>query len=186
MRALCDYLDQLQGTLAKLPRQTIQEIAEILYKAYAEGQKVLLMGNGGSASTASHLACDLQKGIGSLKGKGFKALAITDSLPLLTAWGNDTAYDNIFVEQIQTWAQPGDIVIAISGSGNSPNILRGVQAAREKNAVTIGWAGFEGGKLKDLVDHCLVVPSDNMQRIEDIHLVIGHAIFTCLMSKILA
>jgi len=184
MKVLTDYLGQLQKTLADLPCEIVQQMADLLYKAYQEGRQVFLMGNGGSASTASHLACDLQKGIGSLEGKGFRALAITDSLPIITAWANDSAYEDIFAEQLRGWVEPGDIVIAISGSGNSPNVLKGVQVARQKGGVTFGWTGFEGGRLKALVDYCLIVPGDNMQRIEDVHLVVGHAIFTCLMHRI--
>jgi D-sedoheptulose 7-phosphate isomerase len=184
MEAIRAYLDDVSRLVAELPAERIGAIVDRLLKAYDDGKQLLLLGNGGSASTASHLMNDFQKCIYLTGGKPFKALALTDSASLITAWANDTAYDNIFAEQVRTWAQPGDIVIAISGSGNSPNVLQAVRTARECGAWTLGLAGFQGGKLKDLVDECITVPCDNMQRIEDIHMVAGHLLFWRMMGRL--
>ena len=178
------YLDEVSGLSASLPAQQLERLVDRLLDAYDEGRQLFLLGNGGSAATASHLLADFQKCIYMAGGKTFRALAVTDSIPLITAWANDTHYDNVFAEQLRPWVQPGDLVIAISGSGNSPNVLRAVQVAREMGAWVLGLAGFEGGRLKDLVDESIVVPCDNMQRIEDCHMVIGHLLFWRLMGRI--
>src|SRR5437588_7583137 len=178
------YLDSVSRLIAELPAEPMVRIVDRLMEAYDSGRRLLLLGNGGSAATASHLVADFQKCIYLGGGKTFQALAITDSVPLITAWANDTSYENVFAEQVRTWARPGDLVIAISGSGNSPNVLRAVEVARACGAYTIGLAGFEGGKLKPLVDECVVVPSDNMQQIEDVHMVIGHILFRRMMERI--
>ena len=109
-----------------------------------------------------------------------KAFALTDNVPLLSAWANDTAYENIFAEQLENLVETGDIAIGISGSGNSQNVLNGVKVAKAKGASTIGIIGFDGGKLKRLVDLAIVVPNDNMEQVEDIHLLLAHIITTCL------
>jgi D-sedoheptulose 7-phosphate isomerase len=184
MDAIRGYLNEVSGLVAELPVERIAAIVDRLIRAYDDGKQLLLLGNGGSAATASHLMNDFQKCIYLTGGKPFRALAITDSVSLLTAWANDASYEAVFAEQIRTWAGPGDIVIAISGSGNSPNVLSAVRVARECGAWTLGLAGFQGGKLKDAVDECLVVPCDNMQRIEDVHMVIGHLLFWRMMGRL--
>ncbi len=116
-----------------------------------------------------------------MKGRRrFRVLSLTDNIPVMTAWANDARYEDIFAEQLRNFVEKGDIVLAISGSGNSPNILNGLKVARETGAYTIGLTGFQGGKMKDLCDLCLVVPSDNMQFIEDLHVCISHSIFTAV------
>jgi len=105
-------------------------------------------------------------------------------VPALTAWANDTDYSRVFAEQLVNFVNPGDVVIAISGSGNSPNILQGVAAAAERHALTIGLTGFQGGRLKDLVDFCIVVPSENMQQVEDLHMILAHVIYTDLRERL--
>jgi D-sedoheptulose 7-phosphate isomerase len=157
-----------------------------LLRAYEEGRRIFLFGNGGSASLASHFACDLGKGtvIHGDHGKRFQAIALTDNLALLTAWANDSSYDDVFAEQLRNLIQPGDVAFAISGSGNSPNVLLALQVAREFGALNIGLGGFQGGKMKALCDICMVVPSDNMQIIEDLHVGIAHALFTIVRYRI--
>ena len=167
-----------------MPTEQISEFVQILKHAWKNEQQVLICGNGGSGSLASHLACDLQKGLGCLTDRKFKAMAITDSLPLLTAWANDTDYSNIFAEQVSTWAKPGDVLVAISGSGNSPNIIRALEAAKLAGVKTVGVTGMGGGKLAGLADIAIIVPSNNMQQIEDVHLVITHLVYTCLHREI--
>ncbi len=174
------YFAEVSATLNKLPVDTIITIVEIIENARVNGNQLFIFGNGGSAATATHFACDLSKG-GIVEGKSrIRAISLCDNLPLMTAWGNDTAYEYIFSEQLANLVQPGDIVIGISGSGNSPNVLNGMKVAQEKGGKTIGFSGFDGGKLKDMVDIPLVVPNHCMEQIEDIHLVLEHVITTCM------
>jgi D-sedoheptulose 7-phosphate isomerase len=184
MQQIRAYLDEVSDLIAGLPAQQLDGIVARLMKAYDEGRQLFLLGNGGSAATASHLLADFQKCIYLAGGRPFRALAVTDSIPLITAWANDTHYDNVFAEQLRPWVQPGDLVIAISGSGNSSNVLRAAQVARELGAWVLGLAGYQGGRLKELVDECIIVPCGNMQRIEDCHMVIGHVLFWRMMGRI--
>lgn len=184
MEKIRAYLDEVSELIASLPVETIDGFVTRLMDAYDEGRQLFLLGNGGSAATASHLLADFQKCIYMAGGRTFRALAVTDSIPLITAWANDTHYDNVFAEQLRPWVQPGDLVIAISGSGNSPNVLRAVQVARELGAYVLGMAGYEGGRLREMAEECIVVPCDNMQRIEDCHMVVGHVLFWRMMGRI--
>ena len=179
-----EYFDIVTRAMAALPLHSIAQVTEALLKAYDDGKMVYLFGNGGSAALASHLACDLGKGTINGNGKRFRVLALTDNVPLMTAWANDSHYHDIFAQQLFNLVAPGDIAFAISASGNSPNVLRGLEVAKEAGAVTIGLTGFRGGKLRDVCDPCVIVPSDNMQVIEDLHLSVAHAVFTTIRSKI--
>jgi D-sedoheptulose 7-phosphate isomerase len=178
------YFGCLSQTVKRLPLESIEKIAGILLGAYDAGHTVYLFGNGGSAALASHFACDLGKGTSNGGGKRFRVLALTDNIPLMTAWANDSGYEDIFAEQLANLVRPEDVAFAISGSGNSPNVLRALTVAREAGAITVGLTGFQGGKMKELCDVCMVVPSDNMQIIEDLHLCAAHALFTYIKAKI--
>jgi len=178
------YFDCLSNTITNLPFDSIDVVAEILVRAYVDSRMIYLFGNGGSAALASHFACDLGKGAVNGTGKRFRVLALTDSVPMITAWANDANYDDIFAEQLANFAKPHDVAFAISGSGNSPNVLRGLRTAKELGATTVGLTGFSGGKLKDLCDICVIIPSDNMQVIEDLHLCVAHAMFTTIRRRI--
>jgi D-sedoheptulose 7-phosphate isomerase len=178
------YFGCLSQTVKKLPFERIEEIAGILMGAYDAGHMVYLFGNGGSAALASHFACDLGKGTLNGGGKRFRVLALTDNIPLMTAWANDSGYEDIFAEQLASLVRPEDVAFAISGSGNSPNVLKALSVAREAGAITVGLGGFQGGKMKELCDVCMVVPSDNMQIIEDLHVCAAHALFTSIKAKI--
>jgi D-sedoheptulose 7-phosphate isomerase len=184
MDEIRSYLNEVAGLIADLPVDQLSRLVDRLMEAYDEGRQLFLLGNGGSAATASHLLADFQKCIYMAGGKPFRALAVTDSVPLITAWANDTHYDNVFAEQLRPWVQPGDLVIAISGSGNSPNVLRAVQVARELGAYVLALAGYEGGRLKEMADEAIVIPCNNMQRIEDCHMVVGHLLFWRMMGRI--
>jgi D-sedoheptulose 7-phosphate isomerase len=178
------YFDELQRIMASFPKDGINQIADTLVRANESGRMVYLFGNGGSASLASHLACDLGKGTAYCNGgKRFRALALTDNLPTLTAWANDSNYEDIFSEQLRNFVQPHDVAFAISGSGNSKNVLNALQVAREVGATTVGISGFQGGKMKALCEICVVIPSDNMQIIEDVHLAMAHSIFRIVYSR---
>lgn len=178
------YFDDLVQVIANMPLQAIDQIVSVLLDAYESSRTIFLFGNGGSAALASHFACDLGKGAANGSGKRFQALALTDNVPLMTAWANDANYEDIFAEQLATFVQPDDIAFAISGSGKSPNVLKALKVAREARAFTIGLTGYKGGHLKDLCDVCLIVPSDNMQIIEDLHLSVTHAVLAALRAKI--
>lgn len=180
------YIEEARKLVGMLPLVDIRRVAEVLYQAWLRGSKVILLGNGGSAATASHFANDLNKGCAVPGKHRFSAIALTDNVPLITAWGNDTVYENVFAEQLPNFLRPGDVVVAISGSGNSPNVLKAVQMARASGALTLGFTGFRGGKLVGLVDYCIVVPSDCMEQIEDMHLLLEHCICTALRKRIAA
>ena len=184
------YLDELKTLLDNLPLAQVRRAAEVLFRAYETDHTLFIFGNGGSAALASHMASDLGKathvpGPTSLQGvKRLKVLALTDNVPLLTAWANDSSYENAFAGQMENFIQAGDVALAISGSGNSPNVLRALELARRAGASTVGLAGCGGGKMKALLDCPIVVPSHNMQQVEDAHLVLAHMIFLDLKARI--
>jgi D-sedoheptulose 7-phosphate isomerase len=178
------YFAELNGVLRRLPYHLVDQITAVLVRAYTENRTAFLFGNGGSAALASHAACDLGKGTAANGRRRFRVISLTDNIPVMTAWANDARYDDIFAEQLRNFVEKSDVVLAISGSGNSPNVLNGLSVAREAGAYTIGLTGYQGGKMKDLCDLCVVVPSENMQFIEDLHVCISHSIFTALRHQI--
>lgn len=180
------YFSILGQSASSLSWDRIDSISRLLYRAYEEQRTTYLFGNGGSASLASHFACDLAKGtwVPGSNLKRFRATALTDNLPILTAWANDSGYEDIFAEQFRGMIQPGDIAFAISCSGNSCNVLKALQVARAAGALTIGLGGFEGGSMKAMCDVSLIVPSNNMQIIEDLHLSVAHCLFTLVKNQI--
>jgi len=178
------YFEELQRVMVSLPKDGIDQIADTLVRAYDAGRTVYLCGNGGSAALASHFACDLGKGTAHCNGgKRFRVLSLTDNLPTLTAWANDSSYEDVFSEQLRNFVQPHDVAFAISGSGNSTNVLNALQVAREAGATTVGISGFHGGAMKSLCDLCVIVPSNNMQIIEDLHLAIAHSLFRIVYTR---
>lgn len=179
-----DYISDVSRLLARAPMDSIRLVADLLLDAYKDGRGVYIMGNGGSAATASHLACDLQKSIGLCEDRKFKVMALTDSTPLLTAWANDFSYSDVFARQLSTWLEPGDLVIGISGSGNSANVIKAVEVASEIGAVTVALTGFDGGQLSLAATHSIIMPSEDMQHIEDAHMVIAHLIFRYVLEAI--
>lgn len=183
-RYVRDYFNTLKALLDDVSTEQIAQVVDVCFAAYENDRRLVLCGNGGSASTASHLVCDLAKNIYLEGGKSFEVVALTDSPALLSAWGNDTEFANVFAGQARTWLRPGDVLLAISGSGNSPNILRVVEAAHEAGAITIGFCGYGGGKLADLAQISVVVHQRNMQQVEDMHLIWGHVVFSALRDRI--
>ncbi len=178
------YLEELSATIPKLPLPAIERMVAAFLQAYDRGRTIFLFGNGGSAALASHMTCDLGKGTAPASGKRLRAVALTDNVALITAWANDSRYEDIFAEQLENLLTPGDLACAISASGNSPNILAALRRARQAGAVTAGITGFQGGKMKSLCDVCVVVPSENMQIIEDLHVAIAHSVFRVLRQQI--
>lgn len=180
LESIDSYLAEVTHVLKKLPTEALEQAIYRLEEARWKGQQVLTCGNGGSAATAIHFASDLSKGALAASKPPIRAKSLCDNVALLTAWANDASYDDVFTQQLAPWIRAGDVLIAVSGSGNSQNVLNAVQMARAVEATTIGFTGFKGGKLKDIVDICIMVPSDSMEQVEDIHLLLCHLITACL------
>lgn len=174
------YLDGLKNVLDSLNRDEINVVVAALQAALDQDKQVFVVGNGGSAATAAHMACDLGKTVlgknHSQHRKRFRVISLNDNMPLITAWGNDVSYDRVFAEQLRNLANPGDTLIVITGSGNSPNVVCAVEAARELGVKTIGFLGFDGGRVKPLLDRVIHVRSDNYGFVEDVHMILNHLI----------
>lgn len=181
---ISDYCTNAREVLRKLPFTDIELVIQALMQAHAAGRCVFLFGNGGSAALASHMACDLGKGIVDVTPKRNRVVALTDNVPLITAWANDVNYEQIFSEQLKSLLQPDDIALAISSSGNSANVLCALRLAKSLGALTIGLTGGDGGKAKPLCDLCIVVPSKNTQIIEDAHTILAHGMFSVLRTRL--
>ena len=173
---ITDYIDRLAEGLRRIDPQAIEAVVETLEQARRRNRRIFLIGNGGSAATASHMTNDLQKLASSGKSSPYRAIGLTDNVPLMTAWGNDESYETIFTRQLEPLAERGDVLVAITGSGNSPNILHTMTRAREMGLVVIAFLGFTGGKAKDLADHVLLFPESHYGRVEDAHLILEHLI----------
>jgi D-sedoheptulose 7-phosphate isomerase len=170
------YKSELLQAIDSIDLNAVQSAIEVLRKARDEGRRIFTCGNGGSASTASHFVCDIAKGASFGRDKRFKIMALTDSLPTLTAYSNDVTYECVFVEQLKNFAEPGDVLIAISGSGNSPNVLRAMEYANSVGCHTIALSGRDGGKLGPLAKTDIRVAHPHMGRIEDAHMIVLHMI----------
>jgi D-sedoheptulose 7-phosphate isomerase len=170
------YKADVFNAIDSIDLEKVGRAIEILAQARDEGRHIFVCGNGGSASTASHFACDMVKGASYNRSQRFRIMALTDSLPTLTAYSNDVHYDCVFVEQLRNFAEPGDVVMAISGSGNSPNVLRAVEYARSIGCRTIALTGRNGGQLGPLAELNIQVSNSHMGRIEDGHMITTHMI----------
>lgn len=171
-----EYLGFLGSSLSQIPLEKVKHVIRILHHARLNGKQIFIMGNGGSASTSSHFVCDLAKNNYFEGLPPFKAIDLNSSNAIFTALANDEGYETVFSHQLRNYVQPHDIVLAISTSGNSPNILKAVKLANDVGAITIGFTGFEGGKLGQMVNVEVRVASDNIRHIEDIHMIIAHLI----------
>lgn len=184
MKAPTDYLDEAAGVIRSLPRETVQQIADRLWQAYQEEAQIYTCGNGGSAVAASHFVTDLAKNIDLPAGaRRYRALSLVDNLSQLTAYGNDMGYEYVFSEPLKNLVRPGEVLIAISGSGRSPNVLRAMEVAQEAGASTIALTGRDGGEMPERSDICLIVPAESMQQIEDAHLVVLHCLYLDLKVR---
>lgn len=178
------YLDVLKSLLDSLDTRVLENVTELLFATWKEDRRLILCGNGGSGSTSSHLVCDFQKNIYLDGGKPFEVVALTDSPALLLAWANDTSFENVFAGQARTWVRKNDVLIAISGSGDSRNVLEAVKVANDVGATTIGFCGYDGGQLAEMVTIPIVAERRNMQQVEDVHMILGHILFSALRDKI--
>ncbi len=181
-----EYKNKFTESLLLVDNFEILEVINLIYNSYLENKMIFVIGNGGSAANASHLAQDLAKGTrySFELNKRIKALSLTDNTPFITALGNDDGYDTIFEQQLRTFASEGDLLIAISGSGNSPNIIKAVEWANSNNIKTLGITGFDGGKLKRINQFSLHIQLNDMCTVESIHSVVFHYIILELQKKI--
>ena len=170
------YKADLVKAIDTIDLEKVNQAIAILARARDEGRHIFVCGNGGSASTSSHFVCDMVKGASFNRSKRFRMMALTDSLPTITAYSNDVSYECIFVEQLKNFAEPGDVLIAISGSGNSPNVLRAVEYANGLGCTTIALSGRDGGKLGPLAKLNIQASNPHMGRIEDVHMIVMHMI----------
>lgn len=183
MSKIAEYLVETARMAQSLPLGDIDAVVAVLESAWRDGRQVFVCGNGGSGSLASHLACDLNKNCNAPGGKRFKIIPLTDNLATILAYANDVSYDDVFVEQLKNLFNPGDVVMGISGSGNSENVVRTLRYARENGGVTVGFTGFGGGRMKDLCDVGVVVDSYDMQHCEDGHTILMHILMQVFMRK---
>lgn len=183
-RHLSGYWGELRDGAAAVDLQALEGAARLLLDCQAGGGTVYLAGNGGSASTASHMACDLMKGTRAGGPPTFRAVALTDNAALLTAWGNDEGYECVFAEQFRSLARPEDLLVAISASGTSPNVLALAEAARAAGVRSIGFTGRSGGRLATLVDLAVKVPADRIEVVEDLHLVFAHSLCVTVREQL--
>lgn len=177
------YFDRLKSAIDALDRQELDYFIQILLKARDNDKHIYIMGNGGSAATASHFVCDFNKGMSYQQDKKFKMICLNDNVATMLAYSNDVGYEDVFVEQLRNFLKKDDVVIGISGSGNSKNILKAVDYANSVGAVTIGLTGFNGGELKKKASMSVNANIDDMQISEDIHMMICHMIYNILMSN---
>jgi len=183
MEQLSDYITVLQKTMDRLPRDLIAEVIDILHGARMAGKQVFIMGNGGSASTATHFVCDLAKNTRRDGLPHFRVIGLTDNMAIFSAYANDEGYDRVFSQQLANLIKPGDIVIGISASGNSANVLNGIEEAKKNQAATIAFTGFNGGRLGPMVDINIHVDSNIIEHVEDIHLMLEHMIVKTLKDR---
>ena len=176
------YTERVSKALKDSPFTGLEEVADILLEARKNNKWIFLAGNGGSASTASHFANDMMKGLSIDDKPRFRAKALCDATPIMTALANDYNYDLIFVEQLKNYASAGDVLILFSGSGNSLNIVNAARFGKDNSMTVISFAGRDGGKIKEFSDVCCIAATTSMEEIEDVHLVWGHALATVLRS----
>jgi len=180
-----EYRTTFAGILNSMELREVDALADAIEHAYRRAKQVFIIGNGGSAANASHLCEDLGKGtLSDFENQPrLKVISLADSVPYITAWGNDEGYDRVFLEQLRNLAQSGDLLIAVSGSGNSPNVLRAVEWANDNGLLTFGVTGFDGGRLRKIASKNLLVPNDDMGAVEAAHAVVFHYLVTALKPR---
>jgi D-sedoheptulose 7-phosphate isomerase len=178
------YLDEVAAAITAIDRDSVRQVVDALEAVWLREGTTFLIGNGGSASTASHMMNDLSKATAFPGRLRLRALALTDNVPLVTALANDLDFADVFLEQLRTFARPGDALVAISGSGNSPNVIRAVEYALRYGITTIGLCGAPGGRLAAISDYRVIVPARRIGQQEDGHLILNHTITATLRERI--
>jgi D-sedoheptulose 7-phosphate isomerase len=184
MEQIQSYISTLQHTMEQLPRQLISDVIAVLQRARMQDNQVFIMGNGGSASTASHFVCDLAKNTRREGLPHFRAIGLTDNMAIFSAYANDEGYENVFSKQLANLIRPNDVVIGISASGNSKNVLYAMEEAQKYNVITIGFTGFDGGRLGQMVNINIHVKSNIIEHVEDIHLMLEHMIVKTIKEQV--
>jgi D-sedoheptulose 7-phosphate isomerase len=178
------YIGELKRVLDEFPHDNFNRLIEVLLQAYKRGKHIFVMGNGGSASTASHWVCDINKGCSSNKTNKFKMMNLSESISTILAYANDICFEEIFVEQLKNFFVPGDVVIGLSGSGNSPNVLKAIDYANVNGGITVGLCGFSGGLLLKQVQIPIWAPVHDMQKAEDFHMIVAHMVMQRLWYEL--
>lgn len=178
------YLERAKSEIDRLDARELDALAHAIYQRYQSGRFVYIIGNGGSGANSSHLCEDLGKGTAPESGKRLKVLSLTDNTPYILAWANDSAFDRVFVEQLKNLAEPGDLLIAISGSGNSKNILEAVKWANANGLETFGLTGFDGGQLRKLAHQSFHCPCHDMGLVESLHVIGFHYVVGCVHALV--
>lgn len=179
-----EFIINLNNSLndLKSEEKILNEITKIFIKKRDSGNKIIIFGNGGSASTSSHFVSDLLKTSITKNSKRFRAISLVDNIPVMTAWSNDVSYDDVFVEQLKNFIESGDLIVAFSGSGKSENVIKAIKYAKASNATVIGFTGMSGGGFPDICDICHIVPSNDMLIIESIHVMLFHCIISTIRN----
>jgi D-sedoheptulose 7-phosphate isomerase len=182
---IVSFLKEQETCLKKISEQPeiIEKIVEILIQSRDNGKKIFTMGNGGSASTASHFVADLLKTVITKDDKRFSAFSLVDNIPVISAWSNDSSYDDIFEEQLKNFLSKGDVLITFSGSGKSKNVVKAMKYGKKNGAVCIGITGMSGGDLPKISDICFIVPSNDMLEIESTHVTLFHCIISTIRNN---
>jgi len=174
------YFEKLKSTIDLISREEVNTFLGLLLDALEARKTVFMIGNGGSAATASHYAADFNKGLSLGKARRFRFMCLSDNIPVLTAYANDVDYEEVFVEQLRNFLEPGDLVVALSGSGNSRNVIKAIEYANASGAITVGLTGYDGGRLKAIARHGVHIPVADMQVTEDLHMVLDHLAYAVL------
>ena len=184
MESIQNYISTLQQTMDRLPQQLIAKVINVLQRARLQGSQIFIMGNGGSASTASHFVCDLAKNTRHSDLPHFRVIGLTDNMAILSAYANDEGYASVFSQQLANLIRPNDVVIGISASGNSQNVLTAIEEAQKHdNVTTIGFTGFDGGQLGQMVHINVHVNSNIIEHVEDVHLMLEHMIVKIMKDQ---
>lgn len=181
--SIVSYYGKLKKAIDNLDKDAVNKILQLLVTARDEGRQIFIMGNGGSASTASHFVCDFNKGASYGFDKKFKFICLNDNMATLMAYANDVSYDDVFVNPLMNYFNEGDVVIGISGSGNSKNVVKAIDWANEHGGITVGFTGYSGGKVKQICKYNVHVAMDDMQITEDIHMSLCHSMMQQLYKK---
>jgi D-sedoheptulose 7-phosphate isomerase len=167
-----------------MPLPLVSRTAELLLECHRRGGIIFMLGNGGSAATASHFACDLAKGTCADGVAAFSVIPLTDNMPLVSAWANDVSYERVVAEQLAALVRPGDAVVLISGSGDSPNVVAAAKTAHSAGTLTVAWTGATGGKVARLAEVVVRVPSPAIEQVEDAHLMLAHSVCVALRARL--